>query len=112
MILYHITEPKHIISILLQGLIPNHRRGLTCGSRDKRVVWLTNKPSHIIETQCLKNWVYTILKVDCTGLDICQYKVYHLMEYPDGCVVPYEYLYYGKINESRISVYPKRKQKK
>lgn len=56
--LYHITSAKNLDSILIEGLIPGKRKGLTLQSRGKlSKVFLTNDVDRIAITQAGKNWI-------------------------------------------------------
>ena len=63
--LYHITPKKNLESILTNGLIPGHKRGLGKGCN---VIFLTDNPKFILNTQAGPNWIEqhkpVILEVD------------------------------------------------
>jgi hypothetical protein len=55
--LFHVTKLKHEESIMLNGIIPQKRAGLTKPDFRKKegwnkIVWLTNDPMRIVNTQC------------------------------------------------------------
>ena len=74
-VLYHITPRRHLPSIMVNGLIPGHRRGLTVASAKRQdKVYLTNNPDYIMKTQAGDEWLrrndVVILAVDVSEIDI------------------------------------------
>lgn len=63
--LYHITPKKNLKSILTNGLIPGHNRGLGKGCSE---IFLTDNPNFILNTQAGPNWIEqhkpVILEID------------------------------------------------
>jgi len=54
--LYHITKVENIKSILENGIIPNYKKGITCGNREHTCVFLTNNINKVIRTQLGGSW--------------------------------------------------------
>jgi hypothetical protein len=77
---------------------------LSCnGNCDKSVVWLTDDPSYILNTQAGEDWISQndpiILKIDSKKLDIKQRFIY-----ATGKLAPHEYYYQGTIDKRFIMV--------
>ena len=72
--LYHITPRKNLESIVEKGLIPGYHRGLGKGCG---VIFLTDNPKYILETQAGPNWIsqfdLVILEID---IEECTIKPY------------------------------------
>jgi hypothetical protein len=49
--LYHVAKANTVENILNEGLIPCKTKGITT-INPKPVVWLTDNPKFILETQC------------------------------------------------------------
>jgi hypothetical protein len=56
MILYHITKVENIESIIEKSIIPNYKKGITCGDRKQTQVFLTNDIDKVIKTQIGDCW--------------------------------------------------------
>jgi hypothetical protein len=105
--LYHLTACNNVSSILMFGLIPNFKKGLTVWEDDQRVrnfVWLTDNPCYILETQAGIDWEYSVLRINCDGLIV---KPYSVRLRTDLEIVPHEFQYDGVIDPNRIGIYNK-----
>tara|TARA_R110000868_G_scaffold195851_1_gene441592 strand:+ start:4105 stop:4443 length:339 start_codon:yes stop_codon:yes gene_type:complete len=56
MVLYHITKVENIESIMEKGILPNYKKGITCGGRKQTQVFLTNDINKVIKTQIGSVW--------------------------------------------------------
>lgn len=80
MIFYHIAKGRHAESILAKGLIPGHRRGITCNGDKHKKVFVTNDVDKIIKWQAGPAWIKkhkcVLVHVDMTGvrMDPVQYR--------------------------------------
>jgi len=54
--LYHVAKACTVENILNEGLIPCKTKGITT-INPKPVVWLTDNPKFILETQCGTRWI-------------------------------------------------------
>jgi len=78
MILYHITKVENIESIMEKGILPNYKKGITCGDVKHTQVFLTNNINKVIETQIGDSWEneIAILEVEVEVDNIKPHKYY------------------------------------
>lgn len=59
---------------MTQGLLPGHRKGITCNRPKWKSVFLTNDINYILECQCGDSYVkknkLIVLHIDTTDIDI------------------------------------------
>jgi len=106
--LYHVTKREHLSSILKKGLIPYHRKGITCNIPKSHIqqprVWLTDNID-IPKVQLGNLWdekSWVVLEVNTSDLDVFP----HMTTcYPDGLNKPIsgEYVVFGIIPPTKIS---------
>jgi hypothetical protein len=81
------------------GIKPAYTKGLYCGDGRKSVVWLTDNPNYILQTQAGDAWIKkndpVVLKVECDGLDVKPYT-----SYVTNKVAPHEFYFEGTIKQS------------
>ncbi len=84
MVLYHVTKRKNLESIMKYGILPNFHKGLTCGGKKHKKVFITNDPDRIIRTQGGSGWISEdtlILEIDVLDTEI---ESYAYSGYADG----------------------------
>jgi len=65
--LFHLTPAKNLPSILQTGIVKSRARGITCGRRKFKHVYLTDQPAHVIDTmigrELADKWDMQVLEV-------------------------------------------------
>ena len=105
--LYHLTPSDNLESIRKFGLIPKFRRGLTgTFSKKEAVVWLTDNPRYIIETQAGSDWCEKkkaiVIEVETDGLELIPHSFISPTDSSVCLFASYEHKVESQIDPNRI----------
>ena len=102
--LYHLTRRNNLDSIMKHGLVPGFSRGITCGRRNDRFVFLTDDIRIPVEqlgsVYSPEGWV--VLEVEVNGLNVVPHRTTGLLV---NVEVPHEFVVENMVSPERIRLF-------